>query len=307
MKFKATLNRNNVKLLLNGAYCLSKLAEECAITINKETFDMSLKQDVFSRTHSVFRLSISKFNSSLVTSKANDEIYFSIAIKPLIHALKTSIDSHSVVLRLVKFDNLPCFSVTAEMPNSSLNVKQNIPITELLSAAAKVDYSELELPLSNLPKKRKIALVTVNKENCEMSSSDTNGQKKLHEQYITVKLLEPKKIKQILDKMLVMNNTVEIKLSRRGRMELRCYNDIECIKTSFQEVEVSGCSLKANDLTVETGIKKLLAAFQCSIFFNVQADFQSFEMTLLRNKVLSIVATLENDQGLLKYFVPVKS
>lgn len=150
MKFRATANRAGVHVLVGIAQSIEKLSSDFAIFISAETFEFRVKPDLDSEVQVFAKLFVeSLFMDYRVESKAKNKIALVMSAKNLISGLRSADQAEEASFKLTKSNNVPCFSISASTI-SGFNIKQDIPITQILSDNGMKEYREPRLPSPDL-------------------------------------------------------------------------------------------------------------------------------------------------------------
>jgi len=150
MKFKAVLSRNGVKTFVSIAQSIQKVAEECAIHMNEEFFEFRVKPDAANGIQVFAKMHTESFTEYRIESKAENNITVVVRVRNLIRAFKSADQAMDAVFKLTKPGSIPCFTVVASDVTTCLAVKQDIPISQILSAAGRNEYREPRLPTPDI-------------------------------------------------------------------------------------------------------------------------------------------------------------
>lgn len=91
----------------------------------------------------------SLFSDYRIESKAKNKISLVMSAKNLISGLRSADQADEAVFKLTKSNGLPCFSIAATTL-SGFNIKQDIPISQILSENGMKEYREPRLPAPEL-------------------------------------------------------------------------------------------------------------------------------------------------------------
>ena len=125
---------------------MEKLCEEFAIFLSEESMEFRVKPGVDCEVQVFAKVFVdSLFTDYRIESKAKNRIALVVSAKNLISGLRSADQADEAVFKLTKSNGLPCFSISATTL-AGFNIKQDIPISQILSENGMKEYREPRLP-----------------------------------------------------------------------------------------------------------------------------------------------------------------
>uniref|UniRef100_A0A6S8CRH6 Checkpoint protein n=1 Tax=Aplanochytrium stocchinoi TaxID=215587 RepID=A0A6S8CRH6_9STRA len=288
MKFRAVLSNDGVKVFLGIAQSLQKLTDECVIHMTEDLFEFRVKPDVNNNSEiQVFaKFFTEAFTDYHIESKAENKISIVVRVRNLVRAFKSAGQAMEAVFKLTKPDNVPCFSVVASEISTCLGVKQDVPITSILSKSGLSEYREPRLPTPD----------------------------------ITMEFPDPRNVKAILERMKALDRFVHMEASTRGNLVFKVQTEVVSMRTFFSGLDVQ--QSKSNDdenenddamsvrtsnsfrstrrVSVQLNIKEVLNVLQ---FASLHSE--KVLLCVVKDQAMVLYADLQNSLGSLTYYLPV--
>mmetsp|Transcript_4760 Transcript_4760/g.5883 ORF Transcript_4760/g.5883 Transcript_4760/m.5883 type:complete len:294 (+) Transcript_4760:215-1096(+) len=288
MKFKAVLSRNGVKTFVSIAQSIQKVAEECAIHMNEEFFEFRVKPDAANGIQVFAKMHTESFTEYRIESKAENNITVVVRVRNLIRAFKSADQAMDAVFKLTKPGSIPCFTVVASDVTTCLAVKQDIPISQILSAAGRNEYREPRLPTPD----------------------------------IAMEFPDPRHVKMILEKMKPLDKFVHMEASSRGVLIFKVQTELVSMRTFFHGLEVQ--QSKGSDVQEENNmndnvsvhtsnsfnfVRKYVVQMNIKEFLNVlhfaSIHFEKVILCVIEGQAVVLYGDLEDSIGSLTYYIPV--
>lgn len=199
MRFRATLERDALLLLLNTATSMAKVNDEAVLYLTEEELRISLTNNSIDSVRCFCEIQTDQiFNDYRINSLSNNSLLLQLNLDNFSKALNSGKNAAICLLKLVKHNNLPfiCFEAKAS-GGLTVDVTHNIPVT-VMKAADIIYY----LPSVDTPPP-----------------------------IVALKLSRCKVIKNIIDRMKYFSKSIEVIASQIGRINFRVNS--ECVINTF--------------------------------------------------------------------------
>ncbi|GBG24422.1 Checkpoint protein hus1-like [Hondaea fermentalgiana] len=265
MRFKATLDDTGLRTFLATAQCFSKVCDECALHMSKESFQFRKVADAESDAMLFATLGMDAFTSYDIASKADSTISVLIKVGNLLRAFKSAEQSDKVVFKLTKRQGVPCFSIIAETL-SGLSVTQDAPISTFLTVEGLYAYREPNL------RKPDISLYSP----------------------------DPKHVRMVLERMKLLDKFVTLTLTCKGTMQLQVATEIAVMRTKFQGLDSPVEGSGVGKASARLNVTEFIRAMQ----FGVVSEYDKVIFCIVSKEAMIIYVTFEDDMGTLTYYLP---
>ena len=199
MRFRATLERDALLLLLNTATSMEKVNGEAVLYLTEDALRISLTNNSIDCVRCFGEIQANQiFNDYRINSNSNNSLLLQLNLDHFCKALNSGKNALICLLKLVKRDNTPflCFEAKAS-GGLTIDIIHDIPIV-IMKATDIIYY----LPPTDIPPP-----------------------------VVALKLSRSKVIKNIIDRMKFFSKSVEIIASQMGRINFRVNS--ECVINTF--------------------------------------------------------------------------
>lgn len=129
MRFKCSVNKTNLQILINILTSLSRITVKAAVNLSPTHMRIaSITNQDISKCYTEINIQ-SFYLDYIIESLNNNNLLFEINLSNFIHALSSGKDTNVIVMKLVKRNQLPCLCIEMTSNNNiDIDITHDIPI-----------------------------------------------------------------------------------------------------------------------------------------------------------------------------------